>query len=345
MKIAVDAMGGDFAPQSIVEGAVLAAKERGVPVILAGDRERIEYELSKYEAKSLPISIHHASEVVGMQESPSAALRKKKDTSVKVCFNLVKSGEASAVVSAGNSGAAMAIGMVTLRKLKGVDRPALAVTLPTLKGMAIMLDVGVNVDCKPYHLIQFAIMGSVHARYILNKERPRIGLLSNAAEEGKGNDLTRETHKFLKNSSMNYIGYVEGRDIYYGDVDVVVCDGFVGNVALKISEGLADALKFMLKKELRSSVSAKIGYLFAKKAFDAIKRKVDYSEYGGAPLLGINGICIISHGSSSAKAVKNAIYLANNYAHQKINIHLLEDLENNKEIQMVSRRGSIRIVE
>jgi glycerol-3-phosphate acyltransferase PlsX len=211
--------------------------------------------------------------------------------------------------------------------------------------MAIMLDVGVNVDCKPYHLIQFAIMGNVHARYILDKERPRIGLLSNAEEEGKGNDLTRETHEFLKNSKMNYIGYVEGRDIYYGDVDVVVCDGFVGNVALKISEGLADALKSMLKHELRASFFTKIGYLFAKKAFDAIRRKVDYSEYGGAPLLGINGICIISHGSSSAKAVKNAIYLAHKYAHQKINVHLLEDFDTNKEIQMVSRRGSVRIVE
>jgi glycerol-3-phosphate acyltransferase PlsX len=345
MKIAVDAMGGDFAPQVVVEGAVLAAKERGIPIILTGDRDRIEYELSKYDAKNLPLSVHHASEVVGMHESPSSALRKKKDSSITVCLKLVKSGEANAVVTAGNSGAAMAIGMLTLKKLKGVDRPAIAVALPTLKGMAIMLDVGGNVDCKPYHLVQFAIMGNVYARYILNKERPKIGLLSNAEEEGKGNDLTRETHDFLKDCKLNYIGYVEGRDIYYGDVDVVICDGFVGNVALKISEGLADALKTMLKNEILSSLSAKIGYLFAKKAFDAIKRKVDYSEYGGAPLLGLDGICIISHGASSAKAVKNAIYLAHKYAHQKINIHLLKDLDSNKEIQSVSRKGVVRAVE
>lgn len=346
MKVAVDAMGGDFAPQTVVEGAVLAAEIQHIPVILIGDKERLEYELSKYNdrAKDLPISIQHASEVVGMHESPSSALRKKKDSSIRVAFELVKKGEASAVVSAGNSGAAMAVGMLVFKKLKGVDRPAIAVALPTLKGPAIMLDVGGNVDCKPYHLVQFAIMGSVYARYILKKDGPRIGLLSNGTEESKGNNLIRETHSILKKGSLNYIGYVEGRDIYYGDVDVVVCDGFVGNVALKISEGLIDAMGTMVKKEILSGIIPQLGYLLSKGAFDRIKKKMDYSEYGGAPLLGIDGICIISHGASSAKAIKNAILLACNYANQRVNIHLMEDLERNKELETVSRKGRLKII-
>ncbi|MFQ5900139.1 MAG: phosphate acyltransferase PlsX [Thermodesulfobacteriota bacterium] len=346
MKIAVDAMGGDFAPRVVVEGAILAAREKGVPVILVGDRDRVEHELERCDAKDLPLSVYHASEVVGMEESPSYVMRRKKDSSLRVCFDLVKKGEASALVSAGNSGAAMAIGMVILKRLKGVDRPAIVVTMPTLKGMAVMLDVGANVDCKSSHLVQFAIMGSVYARYVLNKEgQPRVGLLSNGEEEAKGNELTKETHYFLKKSSMNYIGYVEGGDIYSGDVDIVVCDGFVGNVALKISEGLVDALGTMLKQGLTSSLSGKIGYLFTRRAFKDIKKRVDYSEYGGASLLGIDGICIISHGSSTAKAIKNAIYLASKYAKQKVNTHLLEELNKHKDIQRLSKRGTLRVVE
>lgn len=339
MKIAVDAMGGDYAPSVVVEGAVWAARDTGIPIILVGDRERVEDELKRYDWKHLPISIKHASEVVGMDESPTQAIRRKKDSSIRVCFELIRGGEASAVVSAGNSGAAMAAGVFILKRLKGVDRPAITVTLPTLKEPAIMLDVGGNVDCKPIHLVQFAIMGDVYARYVLKKERPKVGLLSNAEEEEKGNELTRETHQILKKGSLNYIGYVEGKDIYCGDVDVVVCDGFVGNVALKLSEGLAEAVATMLKREILSSWLARLGYLLVRGAFKDLRKKIDYSEYGGAPLLGIDGICIISHGASSSKAIKNAILRAGEYVKGRVNLHLLEELEKNQDIQRLCGKG------
>ncbi len=332
IRIAVDAMGGDHAPGVVIDGSVRAVEEYGIPVILVGDRRRIEEELGKYRYKEDLLSIRHASEVVGMDESPVQAIRRKKDSSIRVCFEMVKDGEASAVVSAGNSGAAMAAGMFVLKKLKGVDRPAIAVCVPTMKDPAVLLDVGGNVDCKPTHLVQFAIMGDVYGRYVLKKERPRIGLLSNGEEEGKGNDLTRETHELLKMTSLNYIGYVEGRDIYYGDVDVIVTDGFVGNVALKLSEGLVEAVVTMLKEEIKSSLMAKIGFLLARRAFNNLKKKVDYAEYGGAPLLGIDGICIISHGGSSARAIKNAILRAYEYSKGRVNAHLMEELEKNNDL-------------
>jgi len=332
LKIALDAMGGDHAPHVEVEGAVLAAKEFGSQVILVGDRNVVEKELSKHNAGSLPISVRHASEVIGMDESPSKALR-KKDSSMRVAFDLVKSGEASAVVSAGNSGAAMATAMFVLRKLEGVDRPAIATVMPTLKGACVVLDVGANVDCKPSHLVQFAIMGDVYAQFILKKERPSVGLLSNGEEESKGTDVTRETHAILKQLPMNYIGYIEGRDIFAGNADVVVCDGFVGNVVLKTSEGLADAIGQMLKEEIAKSPLAKLGYLLSKGAFGRFKKKVDYSEYGGAPLLGIDGVGIIGHGGSTPKAIKNAIRVAQEFASSGANDLLLDhirkyDIEN-----------------
>ncbi|MBI5682031.1 MAG: phosphate acyltransferase PlsX [Deltaproteobacteria bacterium] len=333
MRIAVDAMGGDYAPKVMVEGAVMAAKELGIPSILVGDKTRIEDELNKHKWEGLPISIKHASEVVGMDESPGHAIRKKRDSSIKVCFDLVKSGEASAVISAGNSGAAMAAGMFTVKNLKGVDRAAIAVTLPTIKDMACVLDVGSNVDCKPLHLVQFALMGNVYAKYVLKKDNPKIGLLSNGAEEGKGNELTRATHEILKISSLNYIGYIEGRDIFYGDVDVVVCDGFVGNVVLKLTEGLVEALASLLKKEIENNFFAKAGYMLGQGAIKNLKKKLDYSEYGGAPLLGIDGICIISHGASTAKAIKNAILRADEYSKGRVNRHLTEELEKYQDIK------------
>ena len=326
MKIALDAMGGDHAPQIEVEGAVLAAKEYGSQIILVGDAEIVKKELSRYSVKDLPIYIKQASEVIRMDESPSKALR-KKDSSMRVAFDLVKNGEADAVVSAGNSGAAMATAMVVLRKLEGVDRPAIATVMPTLKGACVVLDVGANVDCKPFHLAQFAVMGDVYAQFILKKERPRVGLLSNGEEESKGTDLTRETHAILKQISMNYIGYIEGRDIFAGDVDVVVCDGFVGNVVLKTSEGLADAIGKMLKEEIKKSNLAKLGYLLSKGAFGRFKKKVDYSEYGGAPLLGIDGVGIISHGSSTPNAIKNAIRVAQEFASSSANAVLLDHIK------------------
>ncbi|MBI5874524.1 MAG: phosphate acyltransferase PlsX [Deltaproteobacteria bacterium] len=348
MKIAVDAMGGDYAPSVVVEGAVWAARELDVQLILVGDKTRIEDELSKHECKGLPISIKHASQVVGMDESPGQALRKKKDSSIKVCFDLVKNGEADAVVSAGNSGAAMAAGIFVLRNLKAVDRPAIAVILPTKKDPVVVLDAGGNVDCKPVHLAQFAVMGSVYAKYILKKSNPRIGLLSNGEEEGKGNDLTRETNEILKDNAfnyLNYLGYVEGRDIFSGDVDVVVCDGFVGNVVLKVTEGVAEALTSMLKKEIMASLPAKLGYLLAKGALLNVKKKVDYAEYGGAPLLGIDGIGIISHGASDARAIKNAIKVAHECAKNKLNRHLLEELEKNQIIQKLGSQAPLKPVE
>src|SRR3990170_3461039 len=348
MKIAVDAMGGDYAPSVVVEGAVWAAKEFDIHIILVGDKAMVEDELAKHNWQGLPISVIHASQVVGMDESPGQAIRRKKDSSIKVCFDLVKSGEASAAVSAGNSGAAMAAGIFVLRNLQGVERPAIAVIMPTKKEPVIVLDAGGNVDCKPIHLVQFAVMGSVYAKYILKKNNPKIGVLSNGEEEGKGNDLTRETNEILKDSSLNYLnylGYVEGRDIFSGDVDVVVCDGFVGNVVLKVTEGVAEALTSMLKKEILSSPLAKIGYLLAKGALLKVKKKVDYSEYGGAPLLGIDGIGIISHGASDAKAIKNAIKVAVESTKNKLNRHLLEELEKNHDIQRLCAKQSLRCVE
>lgn len=320
-------MGGDYAPAAIVEGAVWAARDMNIPAILVGDRARIESELKRQKAEGLPINVVHASEVVGMGDSPAKAIRNKKDSSIRVCLNLVKRGEADAVVSAGNSGAAMAAAVFVLKRLKGVERPAISVCLPTMKELTVLLDAGGNVDCKPSHLYQFAVMGDVYARDILKRRSPRIGLLSNGEEEGKGNELTRETNGLLRKGGLNYIGYMEGRDIYTGEVDVVVCDGFVGNVVLKTSEGVADAIVTMLKAEVRKSLTAKIGCLIAKGVFRGVKLKIDYSEYGGAPLLGINGTCIISHGGSTAKAIRNAIMRANEYASRHVNTHMAESLE------------------
>lgn len=339
MKIAVDAMGGDYAPEAVVEGACLASNDLDAHIILVGDRDRVSSELKKHK-HGQNISVRHASEVVAMDESPTQAIRKKKDSSLKVSFDLVKSGEADAVVSAGNSGAAMAAGILLLRKIKGVDRPAIAVTVPTMKGPAVLLDVGGNVDCKPAHLLQFAVMGEVYARYVLKKARPAVGLLSNGEEEGKGNELTRETNILLKKAQLNYISYVEGRDIYKGDVDVVVTDGFVGNVVLKLSEGLVEAVVTMLKNEIMASVPSKIGYLLAKGAFKNLKKKIDYAEYGGAPLLGIEGVCIISHGRSTPKAMKNAIHRAYEFVKGDVNAHLSEEIERMSGLDKLGRENA-----
>src|SRR5512146_3221964 len=253
MRVAVDAMGGDNAPAVEVEGTVAAVREFGIPVTLVGDTERLRLELAKHDVAGLDISLHHASEVVEMHDSPSDAIRKKKDSSIRVTFELVKSGEAEAAVSAGNSGATMAAGMFALKRIAGIERPAIAQIFPTLRGKTLVLDVGGNVDCKPIHLVQFAIMGEVYARSVMGIAQPRIGLLSNGEEESKGNDLTRETSAMLRKISMDYAGYVEGRDIFNGLVDVVVCDGFVGNVGVKLSEGLAEALGKLFKDEITNS--------------------------------------------------------------------------------------------
>ena len=335
VKVALDAMGGDNAPEAIVEGAVLAAKELNLEeVLLIGDQEQVKRELDKYRLQGAKVSTIHAPQVVEMHESPSRALRVKRSSSISVAVDLMKNGKCDAVVTAGNSGAAMAISMWKLKKLEGVERPALASIHPTFKGVSVLIDAGGNVDCRPLHLIQFAIMGEIYARFITSKARPRVGLLSNGTEDSKGNELTKRVHAILKKSSLNYKGYVEGRDIYNDSVDVIVCDGFVGNVALKSSEGVAESFGTILKKEMRKSFGAKIGYFFLKRFLESFKRQVDYSEYGGAPLLGINGTCFICHGHSSPKAIKNAIRAASEYVRRDINMLLIDALRNSQELKM-----------
>jgi phosphate acyltransferase len=346
MKIAIDAMGGDFAPRSIVEGAILAAREHGIPVVLVGEEKTIRQEAAMVPGSdSLPLTFVHASEAVGMDESPSTAIRKKKDSSIKVAFDLLKKGEVSAVVSAGNSGAVLATAVFVLEKLTGVDRPAIGTIFPTLKGSTLLLDAGANVDCKPFHLVQFALMGDAYAKYILKKEKPIVGLLSNGEEESKGNELIRETNAILKRSSIGYVGPVEGRDIFNGRADVVICDGFVGNAALKICEGLAEAIGAMIRQELEASLRAKIGYFFARHAVNEIKKKLDYSEYGGAPLLGVNGVVIIGHGRSSAKAIKNAIRLAHEFAQIGLPTLLVRNLEENQDLQRLGGKNLAKVWE
>ncbi|MFH1758049.1 MAG: phosphate acyltransferase PlsX [Pseudomonadota bacterium] len=346
MKIAIDAMGGDLAPRSIVEGAILAAREHGVPVVLVGEEKAIRQEAAMIPGSdSLPLTFVHASEVVGMDESPLTPIRKKKDSSIKVAFDLLKKGEVSAVVSAGNSGAVLATAVFVLERLTGVDRPAIGTIFPTLKGSTLLLDAGANVDCKPFHLVQFALMGDAYAKYILKKEKPKVGLLSNGEEESKGNELIRETNAILKRSSIGYVGPVEGRDIFNGRADVVICDGFVGNAALKICEGLAEAIGAMIRQELEVSLRAKIGYFFARHAVNGIKKKLDYSEYGGAPLLGVNGVVIIGHGRSSAKAIKNAIRLAHDFAQIGLPTLLVRNLEENQDLQRLGGKNLTKVWE
>lgn len=314
VKIAIDAMGGDNSPAAEVAGAVAACREWDCRVVLVGDTTKIQVELDKHQTHGLSIEIHHASQVVGMHDSPSDALRKKKDSSIRVAFDLVQDGVASAVVSAGNSGAIMACGMYVYGRVKGIERPAIGTFLPNLNDQTMVLDMGANVDCKASHLYQFAIMGSLYVEHFLDKSRPRVGLLSNGEEEKKGNDLTRETHQLLKNSQLNYLGYVEGGDVYNGSVDVVVCDGFVGNVLLKVSEGLAIAIGTMLKQEIEGRFWAKLGYFFSRPAFAAFKKRTNPAEYGGAPLLGIAGVGIVCHGSSDPRAISIAIRQASEYS-------------------------------
>jgi len=326
-------MGGDNSPRYEVDGAVKAARRWQIPVVLVGQSEIVAEELSKHDTQGLDIRIEHASEVVGMQDSASDAVRKKKDSSIRVSFNMLKEGRANAVVSTGNSGATMAAGMFVLKRIPGIDRPAIATLVPNLEDQTLVLDVGGNVDCKPPHLVQFALMGSVYVAQMLGKATPRIGLLSNGSEESKGNELTREANQILKRTSLNYVGYTEGRDIYNANVDVVVCDGFVGNVVLKVSEGLAEAIGAILREEFSSRFLSKLGYLLARPALKAFKKKVDYAEYGGAPLLGVQGTAMICHGSSNPQAIMNAIKMAHDSETHQVISKMSERLE---ELQIES---------
>jgi glycerol-3-phosphate acyltransferase PlsX len=337
VKIAVDAMGGDYGPAVVVAGAAAAARDFGSSIILVGDKAAIEREVTRLGAEHLPLEIRHASQVVGMAESPVQALRRKRDSSLRVAAQLVKDGEAAAFVSAGNTGAAMAIAMFVIGVLPGVDRPAIAAVLPNLKRFTVLLDVGANVDPKPVHLLQFAVMGHVYARDILGFDNPRVGLLSVGEEEGKGSQLTREAYEQLKDSSLNFVGNVEGRDIYNGRCDVVVTDGFTGNVALKISESLAEMLAAMIREELMRDVRSRLGAALAQSAFARFRRRVDYTEMGGAPLLGIDGAAIICHGASPVKAIKNAVRVAGEWARAGVNDHIKAALE--AEVARGGREG------
>ncbi len=309
MSVAVDAMGADRGPAVVIEGAVQAASEGNIEVILVGREDAVLPQLEKLGNAGGLVTFREATQVVEMGESPSDSLRRKKDSSIRIAFEMVRQGKADAVVSAGNSGATLATAMVVLGRIKGI-RPAIAAWMPTLKDPVVMIDVGANVDCKPRHLFQFAVMGSVFWRSITGKETPRIGLLSIGEEDTKGNLQVKKTYDLLESSTLNFLGNVEGRDVFRGDVDVIVCDGFVGNICLKLSEGLAESVMAMLKSEIESSLLATMGYTLARSAFKRFKKKVDYAEYGGAPLLGIKGVGVICHGRSGAKAIKNAVKMA-----------------------------------
>jgi phosphate acyltransferase len=321
-------MGGDQAPSAIVKGAVLAVRELGVPVVLVGNQDLIAKELADLTFDHSLVDIRHCTQVAGMGESPIDVIRRKKDASIRVALELVKNGQAAGVVSAGNSGATMALGVVVLGKLQGVERPALGVILPSHFSSTLVIDVGANVDCTPSQLVQFAIMGEPLARYLMNRPNPRVGIMSIGEEESKGNDLVHQTSEILKNIPLNFIGNVEGGDIFSGKVDVIVCDGFVGNVCLKLSEGLAVTLKEMLKEEITSGLSSKLGYLFLKPAFKRFSKRIDYAEYGGVPLLGVDGVVVVSHGASNANAIKNAIRVAKQSIENRISDHVLEGLKN-----------------
>lgn len=341
-KIAIDAMGGDHAPQVTVEGALLAAREFGIPVILVGDEDRLKQELKRYNLEdNLPLEIRHTTEVVKMDETPTTAIKRKKDSSLRVAFEMVRDGIAQAVVSAGNSGAAMAASLFILKRLKGVERPAINTPMPTLNGVVSLIDAGANTVCKPYHLVQFAIMGSVYMQEVLRVNNPRVALLSNGEEETKGTELIRNAHELLKKSSLNYIGYIEGRDIYKGGVEVVVCDGFVGNIILKTSEGIVETLGQALKEEISRGYLSKLGYLLSKRSFTNFKKRFDYSEYGGAPLLGVDGTVIISHGRSTSMAIMNAIRVAFELVEREVIKHFLAHLEKNEDLYQIGKKPSI----
>ena len=328
--VAVDAMGGDNAPQAEIQGALLAAREYGVGVLLVGRPEVLEPELRRQDASGLPVEILPASEVVEMNESPVKALRRKPDSSIRVATLLVQEGRAQGVVSAGNTGAVMAAAKMELGALPGVSRPALASVFPTKqRTVSVLLDVGANVDCTPEQLQQFAIMGEVYYRVMFDVERPRVGLLSIGEEAIKGNEVVREAHRRLREATIHFdfVGNVEGRDVYSGDVQVIVCDGFIGNVALKMSEGTAEAILTMLKQALSSTLPAKLGAVLSRQAYEEFRRRVDYSEYGGAPLLGVRGVCVICHGRSNANAIKNAIRVAAGFANRQINEKIEKELE------------------
>ena len=324
MKIIVDAMGGDYAPQVVIDGAVLAVKDYDVDVVLVGDQAKIKplLEKKKYDLKK--ITVHHASEIIEMHDSPALSVRRKRDSSMVVGMKLVRDGIGDAFFSAGNTGAEVCAATLILGLLPGVERPGIATVMPSLKGIFLIIDVGANIDPKPLHLLQYAVMGSVYCQRILNKPHPTVGLLNVGEEETKGTEFLKDAYDLLSASHLNFIGNVEGKHLFAGECDIIVCDGFVGNVTLKVAESLGEAMQKFLKRHILSSPIGVLGALLLKPAFKRFKKDIDYSEYGGAPLLGVNGVAIIGHGRSDAKAIKNAIRVAKEEVERKFNEDLRE---------------------
>jgi glycerol-3-phosphate acyltransferase PlsX len=336
MRIAIDAMGGDNAPGPIVEGVVQAAGlvQEGTQILLVGQESIIQKDLkSRFIPRELPVSVVHAPEVVSMDESPAIALRKKRKSSIMVAIELVKRGMADAIVSAGNTGAVMAGTLVELGRLKGISRPAIASFFPTEKETTVVLDVGANASCKAFHLYQFGVMGAMYADRILGRRHPKVGLLSIGEESSKGNETTILAHQILSRSSLNFVGNIEGRDILRGQVDVVVCEGFVGNVILKLTESIDGLLTTQLKRYVMSNLRYRLGAHLLMPALLAFRRDLDYAEYGGAPLLGIDGVCIICHGGSSAKAIRKAIDVAQRMVSADVNSSIIKQLQQDGKIQ------------
>lgn len=340
MKIAIDAMGGDIGPRVTVTAAVNAAREFGLSLFIVGQEDVLTSELTRHDTTDLDLIIKDASQIVSMDDSPSQAIRQKKDSSIRVAAELVKSGQADGMVSAGNTGVVMATAKIFFKALEGIDRPAIATVIPTMKDACLLLDVGANVDCKPKHLLQFAVMGHAYAQQVLHFPKPRVGLLSIGSEESKGNELTRMALGLIKQAPFDFVGNVEGRDVFRGEVDVVVTDGFVGNVALKISEGLWETIHTILKWEAQDNLRAKVAYFLMGRVMRRLEKKVDYSEFGGAPLVGVNGNCVICHGHSNAKAIMNAIVLAQNLAKNKLNEHVIQELRENQDLLRLGQKNS-----
>lgn len=324
MKIIVDAMGGDYAPETVIDGAISAVREYNAQVILVGDEAKIKSLLKKSKYTGENISVYPAQEVIGMSESAATSVRRKKNSSIVVGIDLIKEGLGDAFFSAGNTGAVICAATLGLGLLPGIERPGIAIVAPTLKGISLIIDVGANIDPKPSQLLQYGIMAEAYFRYILNRPNPTVGLLNIGEEEVKGTEFIKETHELLGKSNLNFIGNVEGKDLFTGKCDIIICDGFVGNIALKVSESAAEAMQVFLKRHLLSNPLGKLGLFFLKPSFSRFKKEIDYAEYGGAPLLGINGVVIIGHGRSNIKAIKNAIRVAKEEVERKFNEKILE---------------------
>ncbi|HEX9780772.1 MAG TPA: phosphate acyltransferase PlsX [bacterium] len=330
MKIALDAMGGDTAPETTVAGAVRASREVDAEVALVGRQEELTALLGAYRHRPPNLSIVHAPEVVGMDESPAVTVRKKRGSSINVGLDLVKAGQADAFVSAGNTGAVVSASVLKLGLLPGVERPGIAIDLPGVDGDTLIIDVGANINPKPLHLLQYALMGEAYCRYVMGRTRPSVGLLNVGEEESKGPEFIRETYALLEQAPVNFIGNVEGHDLFSGEVNVIVCDGFAGNVAVKTAESLAKAIGRLLKRSLAESAVTRLGAWLARDAFHRLRTEIDYAEQGGAPLLGVNGVSIIAHGGSSAKAIKNAIRVAFETVRRDLNRHMIDIVANSQ---------------